>query len=84
MELDSARGLKAAVCESVIEPMATSTVMKSFGLSAQPTTGLAASPPTRRSRCGYPRSVPSRPPFMVRLVEKPWSHQNPSRPPPNR
>ncbi len=46
MQLDSARDLKAALQESVIVPMATSFLVKSAGLSAQPTSGLAATPPT--------------------------------------
>jgi hypothetical protein len=46
MQLDSARELKADLWKSVIEPMAISPIVKSFGLSAQPTTGLAATPPT--------------------------------------
>jgi hypothetical protein len=46
MQLDSAKELKAALQESVIVPMATSFLVKSAGLSAQPTTALAASPPT--------------------------------------
>jgi hypothetical protein len=46
MQLDSVRELKAALHESVIVPMATSLVVRSAGLRAQPTTGLAATPPT--------------------------------------
>jgi len=46
MQLDSARELKAALQESLIVPMATSFIVKSAGLRAQPTTELAATPPT--------------------------------------
>ena len=46
MQLDSARELKAVLQESVIVPMATSFLVKSAGLRAQPTSGLAATPPT--------------------------------------
>jgi hypothetical protein len=46
MQLDSARELKAALHQWLIVPMATSLVVKSAGLRAQPTTGLAATPPT--------------------------------------
>jgi hypothetical protein len=46
MQLDSARGLKSALRESVIVPMATSIAVRSAGLRAQPTTALAATPPT--------------------------------------
>jgi hypothetical protein len=46
MQLDSARELKSALLESVIVPMATSLVVKSAGLAAQPTSALAATPPT--------------------------------------
>ena len=46
MQLDSARELKSALQESLIVPMATSFVVSSAGLSAQPTTALAATPPT--------------------------------------
>jgi hypothetical protein len=38
--------LKSAVQESLIVPMATSFVVRSSGLRAQPMTGLAATPPT--------------------------------------
>ena len=46
MELDSVRGLKAALQQSVIAPLATSFAMKSFGLQAGPTAGLPAASPT--------------------------------------
>ncbi len=46
MQLDSARELKSALQESLIVPMATSLVVKSAGLRAQPTAALAATPPT--------------------------------------
>jgi hypothetical protein len=46
MQLDSARDLKAGLHESLIVPMATSVLLRSAGLRAQPTTGLAATPPT--------------------------------------
>jgi hypothetical protein len=46
MQLDSARGLKAALQESVIVPMATSFVVKSAGLRAQPMAAMGATPPT--------------------------------------
>ena len=46
MQLDSARDLKAVLQESVIVPMATSFLVRSAGLRAQPTSGLSATPPT--------------------------------------
>jgi hypothetical protein len=46
MQLDSARELKAALQESVIVPMATSFLVKSAGVRAQPISGLSATPPT--------------------------------------
>ncbi len=46
MQLDSARELKSKLLESVIAPLATSSVVRSAGLSAQPTAALAATPPT--------------------------------------
>ena len=46
MELDSVRGLKATLQQSVISPLATSFAMKSFGLQAGPTAGLPAALPT--------------------------------------
>jgi hypothetical protein len=46
MQLDSARDLKAALQESLIVPMATSFLVKSAGMRAQPTKSLAATPPT--------------------------------------
>jgi hypothetical protein len=46
MQLDSARSLKASLQESLIVPMATSFLVKSTGMQAQPTTALAATPPT--------------------------------------
>jgi hypothetical protein len=46
MQLDSARELKSALQQSLIEPMATSLVVRSAGLAAQPTSALAATPPT--------------------------------------
>jgi hypothetical protein len=46
MQLDSARELKAALQESLIVPMATSFAVRSAGLAAQPTSALAATPPT--------------------------------------
>ena len=46
MELDSVRGLKATLRQSVISPLATSLAVKSFGLQAGPTAGLPAAPPT--------------------------------------
>jgi hypothetical protein len=46
MQLDSARELKAALQESVIVPMATSFLVKSAGVRAQPTSALSATPPT--------------------------------------
>jgi hypothetical protein len=46
MQLDSARELKFALQESLIVPMATSFVVRSAGLRAQPTSALAATPPT--------------------------------------
>jgi hypothetical protein len=46
MQLDSARGLKAALQELLIVPMATSFAVRSAGLRAQPMTALAATPPT--------------------------------------
>ena len=46
MQLDSEGNLKAALQESVVTPMATSFLVKSAGLRAQPTSGLSATPPT--------------------------------------
>lgn len=46
MRLDSVRELKGTLYDSVVAPMATSFVVRSAGLRAQPTTGLAATPPT--------------------------------------
>lgn len=46
MELDSVRGLKATLRQTVISPLATSLAVKSFGLQAGPTAGLPATPPT--------------------------------------
>jgi hypothetical protein len=46
MQLDSARDLKAALRESLIVPMAASFAVRSAGLRAQPTSALAATPPT--------------------------------------
>ncbi len=46
MQLDSARELKAALQESLVVPMAASFIVKSAGLRAQPTSELAATPPT--------------------------------------
>ena len=46
MELDSVRGLKATLRQSVISPLATSLALKSSGLPAGPTAGLPAAPPT--------------------------------------
>lgn len=46
MELDSVRGLKATLRQSVISPLATSLALKSFELQAGPTAGLPAAPPT--------------------------------------
>ena len=46
MQLDSARELKFKLLESVIAPLATSSVVRSAGLSAQPTAALVATPPT--------------------------------------
>jgi hypothetical protein len=46
MQLDSARNLKVALQQSLIVPMATSLTVRSAGLRAQPTTALAATPPT--------------------------------------
>jgi hypothetical protein len=46
MQLDSARELKAALQESVIVPMATSFLVRSAGLRAQPISGLSDTPPT--------------------------------------
>jgi hypothetical protein len=46
MQLDSVRGLKAAIHESLIAPLATSLTVRSAGLRAQPMTALAATPPT--------------------------------------
>ena len=42
MELDSVRGLKATLRESVISPLATPFGVKSFGLQAGPTAGVPA------------------------------------------
>jgi len=46
MRLDSVRELKGTLYDAVVAPMATSFVVRSAGLRAQPTTGLAATPPT--------------------------------------
>ncbi len=46
MELDSVRGLKATLRESVISPLATSLAVRSFGLQAGPTAGLPSALPT--------------------------------------
>src|SRR3954463_8294469 len=46
MELDSVRGLKVTLRQSVISPLATSLAVKSFGLQAGPTAGLPAALPT--------------------------------------
>ncbi|MDR3635326.1 MAG: hypothetical protein P4L84_16095 [Isosphaeraceae bacterium] len=45
MELDSVRGLKATLQQSVIAPLATSLAVKSFGLQAGPTAAMPAVPP---------------------------------------
>jgi len=46
MRLDSVRSLKVDLFESMIAPLAWSSVMRSAGLRAQPTADLAATPPT--------------------------------------
>jgi hypothetical protein len=46
VELDSVRGLKATLRQSVIAPLATSLAVRSFGLEAGPIAGQPATPPT--------------------------------------
>jgi len=46
MRLDSVRSLKAELFESLIAPLARSSVIRSAGVRAQQITDLAATPPT--------------------------------------
>jgi hypothetical protein len=46
MDLDSVRGLKAVLKQSVVAPLAKSFAVKSSGLQAGPTAALPAAPPT--------------------------------------
>lgn len=46
MELDSVRGLKAFLQQTVITPLASPPIVKSFVLEAGPTSELPATPPT--------------------------------------
>ena len=45
MELDSVRGLKATLRESVVAPLATAIGARSFGVQAGPTSALPAASP---------------------------------------
>ena len=53
MELDSVRGLKATLRQSVISPLATSLAVKSFGLPAEPDSGAAGRPTNHRPGCSH-------------------------------
>jgi hypothetical protein len=70
MELDSVRGLKAALRQSVISPLATSLAVKSLGLQAGPTTSAPVAPPTIALGVSHARATKNQFVLAVRVQRR--------------